>query len=294
MPVFVGADVFLLVGGVAERNLSLEVFKFKSLEDVEDDVHHLEELVFDLLGGAVDVGVVLREAAHSGQSVELAALLIAVDGAKFGQSQWQVAVAAGERTEYFAVVGAVHRFEQVFLTFLGGVDRLERIFAIFGIVARGDIEVLVADVGRDNLLVTVFFLNFAQELFEAVAQGGSFGEPQGESGAHVLREREKFHLLAELAVVAFLGFFKQHEVFVEHLFLGESDAIDSDELVALFVAAPVGSGERCYFHSLDGGGGGDVGAAAQVGERSLSVGGDVAVFKLADKFTLVFLATVAE
>ena len=92
MPVFVAADVFFLVGGVAQRYLCLVVVKFQSLEDVEDDIHHLEELVFDLLGGAEDVGVVLREAAHAGQAVELAALLVAVYGAKLGQALGQVAV----------------------------------------------------------------------------------------------------------------------------------------------------------------------------------------------------------
>ena len=125
MPVFVRADVFFLVGRVAERNLSLVVVKFESLEDVEDDVHHLEELVLNLLGGAVDVGVVLREAAHSGEAVELTALLITVDGAELCKAQGQVAVRAGKGTEYFAVVGAVHGFEQVLLTFLRGVDGLE-------------------------------------------------------------------------------------------------------------------------------------------------------------------------
>ena len=97
--------------------------------------------------------------------------------------------------------------------------------------------------GGDYLLVTILLLYLAEELFETVAQGCAFGEPQGQAGADVLRESEELHLFAELAVVAFLGFFEQHEVFVEHLLLGERDAVDSDELVALFVATPVGACE---------------------------------------------------
>ena len=118
-------------------------------------------------------------------------------------------------------MGAVHRFEQVFLAFFGCVDGLEGVLAVFCVVARGDIEVLVADMRGDHLLVAVLLLDLAQELFEAVAQGGSFGEPEGQAGAYVLGEGEEFHLFAEFAVVAFLGFFEEHEIFVEHFLLGK-------------------------------------------------------------------------
>ena len=161
-------------------------------------------------------------------------------------------------------------------------------------MAGGHIEILVADMRGDYLLVTILFLNLAEKLLEAVAEGCAFGEPEGETGAYVLGEGEKLHLLAEFAVVAFLGFLREHEIFVEHLFLGEGDAVDSDELVALLVATPVGPCERGHFHGLDGGCRGDMRATAEVGERSLGVGGDIAVLKFADKLTLILLATVAE
>ena len=95
----------------------------------------------------------------------------------------------------------------------------------------------------NHLLIAVFLLNFAEELLQTVAQGGSLWKPQGQTGTHVLREREELHLLAELAVVALLGLLEENEIFVEHLLLGEGDAVDSDELVALLVAAPVRAGE---------------------------------------------------
>ncbi len=294
VPVFVATDVFLLVFGVAERDLSLEVLEVESLEDVEDDVHHLEELVLDLVGSAEDVGVVLRKAAHAGQAVELAALLVAVDGAELGKAQGQVAVRAGSGAEYLAVVGAVHRLEQVLLALLGGVDGLERVLAIFGIVARGDIEVLVADMRGDHLLVAVLFLYLAQELLETVAQGGTFGQPKGQALADVGREGKKFHLFAQFAVVAFFSFFEHDEVFVEHLLFGEGDTVNAHKLVALFIAAPVGTGQRCDLHSLDGRCVGDMRTTAQVGEVALCIGGDVAILEFADELTLVCLAAVAE
>ena len=135
MPVFVAAYVFFLVVRVAERDLSLKVVEFQSLEDIEDNVHHLQELILYLVGGAVDMGVVLRKTAYSGQAVELTALLIAVNGAELGKAQREIAVAAGQRAENLAVVRTVHRFEQILLPFLGGMDGLERVLAVFGIMA---------------------------------------------------------------------------------------------------------------------------------------------------------------
>ena len=89
------------------------------------------------------------------------------------------------------------------------MDGLEGILAVFCIVAGGDVEHLVADVGGNHLLVAVFLLNLAQELLEAVAQCSAFGEPERQAGADIGREGKEFHLLAEFAVVAFLGFLEQ-------------------------------------------------------------------------------------
>ena len=66
MSVLVATDIFLGMSRVAKRYLSFEVIEFKSLEDVENDVHHLQEFVFDLVGRAVYVGVVLRKTTHTG------------------------------------------------------------------------------------------------------------------------------------------------------------------------------------------------------------------------------------
>ena len=240
------------------------------------------------------MGVVLRESAHSGEAVEFAALLVAVHCAKFGKAQRQVAVRTRQRAEYLAVVRTVHRFEQVFLAFLGGVDRLERVLAILGIVAGGDVELLVAYVRGDYLLVAVAALYFTEELLQAVTKSGALGQPERKTGAHALREREKLHLLAKLAVVALLGLFEQREVFVEHRLFRESDAIHAHKLVALLVAAPVCTCKRCYLHGLYRSRGRDMRATAKVGKRSLGIGGDAAVFKFGYKFALIFLATVAE
>ena len=95
---------------------------------------------------------------------------------------------------------------------------------------------------------------------------------------------------AELAVVAFLRFFEQHQVFVEHTLLGEGDAINTGELLVVLVAAPVGTGDVQELDRLDDGGIAQMRAAAQVGEGTVLVKGDGAVLQVADQFALVLVA----
>ena len=67
--------------------MSFIVLEVQSLEDVENNVHHLQEFVLELLRSAIEVSIVLRETAHTGQTVKLATLLVAVNGAEFGKAQ---------------------------------------------------------------------------------------------------------------------------------------------------------------------------------------------------------------
>ena len=238
--------------------------------------------------------VVLRESAHARQSVELARLLVAVDRAELGQTHRQFLVRTGLRTVDLAVVRAVHRFEQVLLALDRGVDRLERILAVFGVVARGDVEFLVADMRGDHLLVTVFFLHVAQKLLQTVAQGGAFGQPQRQALAHALREGEQFEVLAQLAVVALLGLLHHRQILVEHRLLGERDAVDAGQHLVLLVAAPVGSGHGGEFQGLDISRVGNVRSAAEVRERAVGVERDGAVLEVRDQFDLVLVALFGE
>ncbi len=161
-------------------------------------------------------------------------------------------------------------------------------------MARGNIKVLVADMRSDYLKIAVALLYLAQELLETVAQSGTLREPERKAGTYIGRECKQLHLFAYLAMVAFLGLFEHHEILIEHLFLGEGDAIDANKLVAFFVATPVCTCKRKDFHSLDWCSSRKVRTTTQVGERALCICGDVAVLKLGYKLALIFLATVTE
>ena len=119
------------------------------------------------------------------------------------------------------MVGAVHGLQQVFLALLGCLYGLETVLAIVVPVAGGDVQALAADVGAHNLLVAVAALYLLQEVLQAQAQGGTLGQPDGQTLAHEVGEHEQFHLLAYAAVVTLLGLFQQLQVLGEHLLLGE-------------------------------------------------------------------------
>ena len=181
LPDLVAADILLRVLRVAQGDLRLEVLKLEDGKHLLDDVDDVLKLRLHLIRTHEDVGVVLREGAHARQSVELAALLVAEDRAKLGDAQRQVLVGARLAREDLAVVRTVHRFEHILLVLLRGVDGLEGVLAVVGVVARGDVELLAADARRDDLLVVVGLEEAAQELLQAQAQlralRGQMGRP---------------------------------------------------------------------------------------------------------------------
>ncbi len=145
-----------------------------------------------------------------------------------------------------------------------------------------------------HLHVAGLLLGRLHEVDEPLAQRCTLGQPQRKAGAHLLAEGEQVQFLAELAVVALLGFLQQHEVFVQFLLLGEGDGVKAGELLALLIAAPVGPGHAEHLHRFDGRGVRQVRPAAEVGEVALSVEADGAVLEAVDQLQLVFVALLLE
>ena len=235
------------------------------------------------------MGVVLGETAYTGQAVQLTALLVAVHRAEFGQTQRQFLVGAGLRSVDFAVVGAVHRFEEVFLALLRRGDGTEGVRAIFLVVPGGLVQVHIADVRRYHLLVSVAALHLHQEVLKPFAQVGALRQPERQPEADTLREGEQLHLLAYFAVVALLGLLQHVKVFVQLLLFREADCVDSRKLLALFIPAPVGSGKSGQLDRLDRPHVGQVRSAAKVHKAAAGVEGDASVFKILNEFRLIFI-----
>ena len=238
--------------------------------------------------------VVLGEAPDAGEAVEFTGLLVAVDGSELSEAHRQVAVAPRPRLEDFAMVGTVHGLQQVLLPFVRGVDGLEAVLPVLGIVPGGDVQVLVADVGRDDGLVTGPALGLLEKGFEAHAEVSPLGEPKRQPLPHLLTEMKEVHLLAEFAVVAGAGLLQQLEVLIELRLFREGHAIDARELLVLFVALPVGAGDGHDLRRLDEARVRDVWSAAEIGEVALRIKGDGPIFEAFEQVEFVLVALLRE
>ncbi len=216
--------VVVVAEGEARRDLHAE--------RAEDELRQLDDaadLGLELVVGAVEVRVVLREAAHAGEAAELARLLEAVDRAELGQAHRQVAVRARLARIHPVVVRAVHRLEQVRVAILEGHRRVLAV-GVVRVVAARLVELDRADVRRDDLLVAASALLVAQERFERAAQHGALGQPHGQALPDHRVMHEELELAPELAVVAALGLLAQAHPRVEFGLLGEGDAVEAGEL----------------------------------------------------------------
>ena len=120
------------------------------------------------------------------------------------------------------------------------------------------------------------------------------GSHSGNPRSYFLRKREQLELLAQLAVVAALGFLQLFEVLGQLLGLGKRDAVNARELLVFLVAAPVGAGHVEQLHGLNGSRIGQVRAAAEVDEVALLVERDGAVFEALQQVQLVGVGLFGE
>ena len=92
VPIFLGADVLAWVLWVAEADLGDEVLEVECFEDVQHEVNDLADLFLHLVLGAENVGIILGESTNARQTVEFAALLVAVNRPKLRQTHRQIAI----------------------------------------------------------------------------------------------------------------------------------------------------------------------------------------------------------
>src|SRR6202012_4553871 len=104
-----------------------------------------------------------------------------------------------------------------------------------------------------------------------LADEATLGVPEDEARARDLLDGEEVELLAEDAVIARLGLLELLEVGVQIFLREEGRAVDALELLVVFLAQPIGTGDRVHLEGLDSAGGGHVRAAAEVGEAAVAV-----------------------
>src|SRR5450759_1683889 len=268
LPHLVAADA--LVGPGAE--LDLDIAEAEGRVDVVHEAYDAADLVFELLGGAVDVRVVLGEVAHAEEAVKHAAHLVPVNAAELGHAQRQVAVGAPAALVDEQAAGAVHGLHGVGLLIdLGEVH----VVLVVVPVAAALPELAAQDHRRADLLVTGAHVLGAPEVDHRVPETHALGVEEGEAGA-LLVKAEEIEVAADAPVVALAGQLEGLEVRGQLFLGGEGRAVHAGEHGLVLVAAPVGAGEA---GELEGAvaelaGAGQVRAAAEVDEVALGVDAD--------------------
>ena len=107
VPDRVGADAHRRAVGELHEVLEAQV-----AIDLAQQLAEADRLALDLVLGAEDVGVVLREGAHPQDAVQRARRLEAVARAHLGHAQRQLAIAAQALIEDLDVARAVHRLQR--------------------------------------------------------------------------------------------------------------------------------------------------------------------------------------
>jgi len=191
--------------------------------------------VQNLVFGAKDVTVILREPPHAHDAVQRAARLVAVALAELTVSQREIAVAAHVRLEDQHVARTVHRLERVFALFRFG---REHVVAVVVPVAGLFPQALVQDLRSLHFLVAVVLVDMAHVLLHLLPERPSLRMPEHQAGGGVFHV-EQVEFPTQAAVVAFLGFFDALDVVVELLSVGPGGSVDPLQLLVFRIATPV-------------------------------------------------------
>ena len=215
--------------------------------------------------------IVLRDASHAHEPVQLAALFVTVDKPELAHADGKVFIAVGRKLVDEHAAGAVHGLDGALLP----VD-LGRIHVVLIMipVPRSLPKRPRHDHGRLHLDIAVAAVDLTPVVDEQVFEHHAVGQEEGEAAA-LVEEREELELSPELDMVALFRLFEHDEVGVHLLLLRKRGAVDAGEHLLLFVAAPICARDAHELERLDLARRRKVRPAAEVDERALLVEGDL-------------------
>ena len=173
VPLLVGAQ--LVVGTRRELRARRHPEELVQVSGVRDDPGNL---VLDLVLGAEDVGVVLRDHPDAQQPVQRASQFVAVQRRGLGVPDRQLAVTAQLGAEEQHVPRAVHRLHSPGM--LVHVQLEHQVF-VLGEVTRGDECVRVVDDRRPNLEIAALRVLSPADLLQLVEEHHPLRVPEGGS-----------------------------------------------------------------------------------------------------------------
>ena len=243
------------------------VFEAEQAVHLVYQLHHALDFVLYLFGRHEDVRVILREAAHAHQPVQRAGELVPVYKAQFAHAQGQVPVRAGLCLVHQHAARAVHGLDgKVRVVDDRSVHVLFVVVPVAAALPQGSVE----HDGSADLLIACSAVDLAPVVDELVFQNHALGQEERKAGA-LLHQGEQLQLFAKAAVVALLRLLQHFQIFLKLACLGEGDAVQTVQAVALGVAAPIGGGHLQKLHGLQRAGAHQVRAGAQVGEIALRI-----------------------
>ncbi len=219
-------------------------FEFDILEteigvDIQRELDERGRLGLHLVFGTEDVRIVLGEATHAHDAVQGTRRLVTMTGTELGQTHRQLAVAFQALIEHLHVARAVHRLDRVVAAFgLGG----EHVVGVVGPVPGFFPERAIDHLRGLDLEVAILTLHFTHVLLKHLIQGPALRVPENHARRFFLG-MEQAETLADLAMVAFFGFFDALDVGCQLFLVGPGSAVDALQLLVLGVATPVGTGQ---------------------------------------------------
>ena len=184
--------------------------------------------------------IVLSESTDAQQPVQRSGPFIAIDGAKFEQSERKFAITALSIPVDETVHWAVHG-----LRVIGAVVHLHRwIHSIFieMQMTRSFEQLGVRNMWRENKLVSACLMSMSAVVLHQLANNCTFGMPNCQPAAKLLRKRKQIHLNSKFAMVALLCFGKACDVFFKSRLRLPCGAVDTLQHRAFFVATPICTG----------------------------------------------------
>ena len=146
------------------------------------------------------MGIVLRNHAHAGQTLQHTRLLVTVHGAELEETQRQLTVRTPTRTVNLVMHGAVHGLQTIVAVV--ELHRREHTVRVVRQVPGRVEQVFLRDMRGAHVLETLSNMAGAHIIFHLALNHATLRVNHRQAGANILREREQVKLLAQAAVVA--------------------------------------------------------------------------------------------
>ena len=236
------AIVLAARAAVPGGKLGFIIVESEGVQRIDGELQAAHHFVFDLLRRAENMRVVLREAAHAHQAVHHARSLVAIHRAQFAQPHRKIAIAVQLVFVNQNVARAVHRLELI----LGVVQLhgLEHVVAVEIGVPGNLPQIAPHDVRRVDQRVAARQVLIAHPVFDDLANAAALGMEENQAGSGEFLDAEQVQLLAELAMIALLGFFQALQVGVLILLVEKRGAVDALQARIVLVALPISAGDR--------------------------------------------------